>query len=140
MDCFTHARTPAVGLCTVCQKAVCRDGVGRDNSRILCRSCLEQRSILGYEYRSSATVAGWPLIRLSLGLLVALGGALGLGISLGGLAVGSVAVGGAAIGLTYAVGGGAFAPAIIDGVRCDPDAAEFVRRWLGSGILPPSCL
>lgn len=184
MECFTHARTPAVGLCALCQKAVCRDCVGRDMPRIVCRACLEQRSILGYEYRSSATVAGWPLIHvcagvdpatmrprvakgviaignvavggiaiagvscglvsvggLSLGLLFALGGAaLGPGISLGGLAVGSVAVGGAAIGLTYAVGGGAFAPAIIDGVRCDPDAAEFVRRWLGSGILPPSCL
>jgi hypothetical protein len=78
---------------------------------------------------------------LSLGLLFALGGAaLGLGFSLGGLAVGSVAFGGAAIGLTYAIGGGAFGPAVIDGVRCDPEAAEFVGRWLGSGLLPPSCL
>jgi len=76
----------------------------------------------------------------SLGLLLALGGAaVGVGISVGGLAIGSVAIGGAAVGFVYAIGGGALGPAIIDGRRCDPAALEFVRRWLGSAGLPPSC-
>lgn len=76
----------------------------------------------------------------SFSLLFAIGGAaLGTGVSVGGLAVGSVAVGGAAIGFTYAIGGAAFGPAIISCERCDPAAAEFVRQWLDSGLLPPSC-
>jgi len=77
---------------------------------------------------------------LSLGLMLAVGGgAIGLGLSIGGLAVGSVAMGGAAIGFIYAIGGGAFGPATIDGRHCDPAAADFVRHWLGSQFLPPSC-
>jgi hypothetical protein len=76
----------------------------------------------------------------SFGLLFALGGAaVGLGISVGGLAVGSIALGGAAIGFVYALGGAAFGPAVIDGRRCDPAAVDFVRQWLGSGVLPPNC-
>jgi hypothetical protein len=76
----------------------------------------------------------------SLGLLFALGGAaVGLGLSVGGLAVGSVVLGGAAIGFVHAIGGGAFAPSIIDGQRCDVDTVDFVRRWVGSGFLPPNC-
>jgi hypothetical protein len=46
---------------------------------------------------------------------------------------------GAAIGFVYAIGGGAFGPAIIDGRRCDPAAVRFVRQWLGSWALPPHC-
>jgi hypothetical protein len=77
---------------------------------------------------------------LSCGLLAAFGGlAVGLGLSVGGLAVGSIAIGGAAIGFVYAVGGAAFGPAIIDGGRCDAAAIDFVRRWLGTSILPPNC-
>jgi hypothetical protein len=183
MNCFIHERTAAVGICALCQRAVCRECVGRDAPRLVCRTCLEQRPILGYEYRSSATIGGWPLVHicagvdpvtmrpriakgviavghiavggiavagvacglvtlggLSVGLLLALGGAaLGVGVSIGGLAVGSVAFGGAAIGFSYAIGGGAFGPAVIDGTRCDPVAVDFVRRWLGSGLLPPNC-
>jgi len=76
----------------------------------------------------------------SFGLLFALGGAaVGLGMSVGGLAVGSIALGGAAIGFVYAIGGAAFGPAIIDGRRCDPAVADFVRQWLGSRLLPPNC-
>lgn len=76
----------------------------------------------------------------SLGLLFALGGAaLGVGLSIGGLAVGSVAIGGGAIGFVYAMGGGAFGPAVIDGRHCDPAAADFLRQWFGSRILPPHC-
>jgi hypothetical protein len=65
--------------------------------------------------------------------------AVGLGLSIGGLAIGSVAMGGAALGFHYAIGGGAIGPAIIDGRRCDPAAAEFLRQWLGSFGLPPHC-
>jgi len=183
MNCFVHDRSPAVGLCAVCQKGVCRECVGRDSPRLICRTCIQRGAIFGFEYRSRASIGGWPLIHiaagvdpatmrprvargivaignlavggvaiaglacglvtvggLSVGLVFALGGAaLGLGLSIGGVAVGSIAVGGAAIGFVYAVGGAAFAPAIIDGRRCDQAALDFVRRWLSSGILPPNC-
>ena len=183
MNCFVHERVAAVGLCAVCQKAVCRDCVGRDTPRVICRTCIEQRAIVGYEYRSSLAIGGWPLLHvcagfdpvtmrprvakgviaignmaigvvaiaglsfglvtvggLSIGILLALGGvAIGFGFSAGGLAVGSVAVGGAAIGLAHAIGGVALAPSVIDGARCDAGTAELVRRWLGSGSLPPPC-
>lgn len=183
MHCFIHDRASAVGVCAVCQKAVCRDCIARDVPRLVCRTCAEQRGVLGFEYRSTATFAGWPLIHicagvdpitmrpkvakgviaigniavggvaiaglacglvslggLSIGLACAVGGAaLGLGISAGGLAVGSVAIGGAAIGFVHAIGGGAFGPSIIDGQRCDPAAADFVRQWFGSALLPPHC-
>ena len=183
MNCFVHERSPAVGICAVCQKAVCRQCVGLDTPRIVCRVCLERQTVLGFEYRSRTSIGGWPLIHVcagidprtmrpkiakgvvaignlavggiaigglafglvtvggaSLWMLLALGGAaVGVGISVGGLAVGSVAIGGAAVGFVYAIGGGALGPAIIDGRRCDPAALEFVRRWLGSAGLPPSC-
>ena len=77
---------------------------------------------------------------LSIGVLLALGGAaIGLGFSAGGLAAGSVAAGGVAIGLAHAIGGVALAPSMIHGARCDPETVELVRRWLGSGALPPPC-
>lgn len=183
MNCFVHERVAAVGVCAMCQKAVCRDCVGRETPRLVCRTCLEQRAVLGFEYRSRASVGGWPLVHIcagvdavtmrpkvakgviaigniavggvavaglacglvtvggaAVGLLFALGGgAVGLGLSIGGFAIGSVALGGAAIGFAYAVGGAAFGPAIIDGQRCDPAAVEFVRQWVGSGVLPPHC-
>ena len=183
MNCFVHARAAAVGVCAVCQKGACRDCIGRDAPRIVCRSCLEQRTIVGYEYRSSLAIGGWPLVHvaagfdpvtmrpkvargviaignmavgvvaiaglscglvavggLSIGVLLALGGAaFGVGLSAGGFAFGSIAVGGVAIGLVHAIGGAALAPSVIDGARCDPDTAELVRRWLGSGTLPPPC-
>jgi len=183
MNCFVHERVPAVGLCAVCQKAVCRDCVGRDTPRVICRTCIDGRAIVGYEYRSPLAIGGWPLLHvcagfdpvtmrprvakgliaigniavgvvaiagmscglvavggLSIGILLALGGAaIGLGLSAGGLAAGSVAAGGVAIGLAHAIGGVALAPSIIDGTRCDPETVELVRRWLGSGALPPPC-
>jgi hypothetical protein len=51
--------------------------------------------------------------------------------------VGSIAIGGAAVGFVYAIGGGAFGPAVIDGRHCDEAARAFARRWLDA--LPPSC-
>ena len=169
-------------MCAICQKALCHDCVALDAPRLICRSCLEQRAVRGFEYRSAAEIGGWPLIHVclgadaitgrpkiargivaigniavgvvaiaglacglvttggvSIGLLAAFGGlALGLGLSVGGLAIGAIAVGGAAVGFVYAIGGAAFAPAIIDGRRCDLEVVEFVRRWLGSTVFP-SC-
>jgi len=183
MDCFVHDRTPAVGLCAACQKAMCRACVGRDTPRLVCRTCAERRAVLGFEYRSALALGSWPLLHicmgvdpvsmrprvakgivaignvavggiaiagaafglvslggLSVGALLAVGGAaLGVGISFGGLAVGSVAVGGLAIGFVHALGGAALGPSIIDGRRCDPETVAFVRRWLGSALLPPNC-
>lgn len=183
MYCFTHSQSAAVGMCVVCQKAVCHDCVGRDAPRLVCRTCAASGNILGFEYRSSTMIGAWPLIHVctgidaatmrpkvakgviaigsiavggvavgglacgfvtiggaSIGLAFALGGAaLGLGVSVGGLAVGSVAVGGAAVGFSYAFGGGAIGPAVIDGRHCDAAARDFVRQWLGTAALPPSC-
>jgi hypothetical protein len=39
----------------------------------------------------------------------------------------------------YAVGGVAFAPAIVDGARCDGAARDFILRWIGPAVLPPHC-
>ena len=157
--------------------------MGRETPRLVCTACTERGGVIGYEYRSSATIGGWPLVHicmgidavtmrprvakgliaigniavgglaigglsfglltiggLSLGLVFALGGgAIGLGLSIGGLAIGSVAIGGAAIGFVYAMGGGASGPAVIDGLRCDEAAREFIERWLSALPLPPSC-
>jgi hypothetical protein len=183
MNCFVHDGSPAVGLCAVCQKAVCRKCVGVDTPRVVCQTCIAQRTVIGFEYRSPISIAGWPLIHVcagldpvtmrprvakgiiaignvavggvaiagvafglltiggaSFGLLFALGGAaIGLGLSVGGFAVGSFALGGAAIGFVYAIGGAAFAPAVIDGRRCDQAVVDFVRQWLGSAVLPRNC-
>src|SRR5579864_8129673 len=182
MHCFVHDRVAAVGLCAACQKAVCRDCIGIDTPRLICRTCAERGPVLGFEYRSRATIGTWPLVHIcagvdpatmrprmakgvlaignvavggvaigglacglvtlggvSIGLLFALGGAaVGVGLSIGSVAIGSIAVGGAAIGFQYAIGGGAVGPAIIDGRRCDPAVAEFLRRALGVS-LPRDC-
>jgi hypothetical protein len=183
MNCFTHDQAAAIGICSICQKAICRQCVGREAPRLACRACIERGGVIGFEYASSLTMGNWPLVHIcmgmnpstmrpkvakglvavgniavggvaiggiacglftlggaSIGILCALGGAaLGFGLSIGGLAVGSVAVGGAALGFVYAIGGGAFGPAIIDGRRCDEAARLFVERWLGEGMLPPTC-
>jgi len=191
MNCFTHSRIAAVGLCAVCQKAVCHDCVARETPRLVCSTCAARGGVLGYgwypgygyEYKSSTTFAGWPLIHVctgidpvtmrlriakgvvaigniaigglaigglavglltvggaSLGLALAIGGAaFGAGLSIGGFAVGSIAIGGFAVGFVYAMGGGAIGPAVINAVRCDDAAGEFLRRWLGAVRLPPPC-
>jgi hypothetical protein len=183
MNCFVHDRVAAIGLCAVCQKAVCRECIGRETPRLVCQTCLGQLGGFGFEYRSEASIGPWPLLHvctgfnpvtmrprvakgviaignfavggvaigglalglvsvggLSIGLLFALGGvALGLGLSIGGVAVGAAAVGGAAFGYLHALGGAAFGPSIIDGRHCDPEAADFFRRWLGSSLVPPHC-
>ena len=183
MNCFVHDHVAAIGLCAICQKAVCRECIGRQTPRLVCRTCLEQPTVLGFEYRSAASIGPWPLLHICAGIdpvtmrpriakgviaigNVAIGGVrdrrggsgtgvfrgtlnrphpragrrgTGIGLSIGGVAAGAVAVGGAAIGYVHALGGAAFGPSIVNGRRCDQEAVDFIRRWLGSGILPPRC-
>lgn len=138
MNCFVHDRVPAVGLCGVCQRAVCRDCVGLDSPRVVCRTCLERRNVFGYEYRSSASVGGLPLIhicmavdpvtmqpRVAKGVIaignIAIGGIAIAGLSCGLITIGGVscgalaALGGLALGLGFSVGGLAIGSVAIGG-------------------------
>jgi hypothetical protein len=120
MNCFVHDRSPAVGICAVCQKAVCRECIGRDAPRIVCRSCLDRGGVLyGFEYRSPVAVAGWPLIHVCAGIdpqtmrpkvakgIIAIGNVAVGGVAIGGLACGLLTIGGASIGVLFALGGAA---------------------------------
>jgi hypothetical protein len=117
VNCFVHDRVPAVGVCSACQKALCRDCVGLDTPRLVCRTCLEQRNVFGYEYRSSATIGGLPVIHVCLAVdpttmrprvakgVIAIGNiALG-GIAIAGVACGLVTIGGLSCGALLALGG-----------------------------------
>jgi hypothetical protein len=55
-------------MCTVCLKGVCRECVARDLPRLICRTCLQQPLLIGFEYRSKATIAGWPLVHICTGV------------------------------------------------------------------------
>ena len=59
MNCFLHDRSPAVGLCASCQKAVCRECVGRGAPRVICRACMQGPNIMGFEYRSTFISVDW---------------------------------------------------------------------------------
>ncbi len=131
MTCFTHSRTAAVGLCGVCQKAVCHECVARDTPRLVCRACAARGSVpgigwygwygygYGYEYKSSTTIGTWPLIHICAGIdpvtmrpriakgVVAIGNVAFGVLAIGGLACGLFTVGGGSIGLLLAVGGAA---------------------------------
>jgi hypothetical protein len=119
VNCFVHERVPAVGVCSLCQKAVCRGCVGGAAPRLVCRSCLAQPALLGAEYRSSAAIGNWPLIHVCSGVdpltrrprvargVVAIGNIAVGGIAVGGLACGLVTIGGASLGLAAALGGAA---------------------------------
>ena len=120
MNCYTHTSTAAVGMCAMCQKAVCRDCVGRDAPRLACRSCVERGALMyGFEYKSAAAIGQWPLVHVCMGIdaltmrpraakgVVAIGNIAVGGLALGGLTVGLVAVGGLSIGLACALGGAA---------------------------------
>lgn len=118
MNCYTHDRV-AVGMCVVCQKAICRDCVGSESPRLVCRPCAEGGAILGFEYRSAATVGGWPLIHICTGVdpvsmrpkvasgVVAIGNIAVGALAFGGLACGLFAFGGGAVGILLAFGGAA---------------------------------
>jgi hypothetical protein len=129
MNCFTHSRNAAVGMCVLCQRGLCHECVGRETPRLLCRACTAQGGVLGYgwsawygygyEYRSSTTIGGWPLIHVCAGIdpvtmrpkiargVVAIGNIAVGALAIGGVACGLLTVGGASIGLLLAVGGAA---------------------------------
>ena len=128
MNCFTHSRSAAVGMCAICQKGVCHECVARQTPRLMCTACAGRGgSVLGYgwggwygyEYKSSMTIGGWPLIHVCAGIdpvtmrprvamgVVAIGNIAVGGLAIGGLACGLLTVGGASIGLLLAVGGAA---------------------------------
>lgn len=117
MNCFNHDRVPAVGICAVCQKALCHQCVGRDTPRIVCTACLDTPAMLGFEYRSSVSIGSWPLIHICAGIdpatmrprvakgVIAIGNMAIGGLAIGGLACGLLTVGGASFGLLFALGG-----------------------------------
>lgn len=119
MNCFLHDRTAAIGMCVVCRKGVCRECVGRDAPRLICRACLAQRSIQGFEYRSAASIGSWPLIHICMGVdpatmrpkvargIIAIGNIAVGGVAIAGVAVGIVSLGGLSVGLALALGGAA---------------------------------
>jgi hypothetical protein len=117
MNCYVHDRVPAVGLCSFCQRAVCRQCVADDSRRLVCRVCIGRPGVFGYEYRSAVAIGGWPLVHVAFGLdpatmrprvargVVAIGNIAVGGIALGGLACGLVTLGGVSLGLAAALGG-----------------------------------
>ena len=147
MNCFIHDRSVAVGLCAVCQRAVCRECVGRDAPRVVCRNCLQSRAILGFEYRSQASMGNWPLVHICMGVdpatmrpriakgFLAIGNiAVGF-ITLGGASFGlAVALGGAAVGLGLSVGGLAIGSVALGGA-----AIGFVYA-IGGGAFGPAII
>lgn len=118
MNCYTHTTRAAAGLCSICQKAICHDCVGRDAPRLVCRDCGQRGQVIfGFEYKSSAMIGTWPLVHICTGIdpvtmrpraargVIALGNIAIGGIACGGLAVGLVSIGGLSIGLACALGG-----------------------------------
>lgn len=138
MNCYVHDRVPAVGMCAVCQRAVCRECVVPDAPRIVCATCARSRQVFGFEYRSRAQVGSWPLVHIctgvdpvtmrpkvargviaigniAVGVLALAGVSFGL-FSLGGLSIGLlVAVGGAAVGVGLSLGGFALGSVAVGG-------------------------
>src|SRR5262245_43529320 len=120
MNCYTHASTAAVGICASCQKAICRECVGSDAPRLVCRDCVARAPVMfGWEYKSTASIGSWPLLHICMGIdpltmrpraakgVVAIGNIAMGGLALGGLAFGLVTIGGVSIGLACALGGAA---------------------------------
>jgi len=129
MNCFTHPGVAAVGMCGICQRGICRQCVGADSAPLICQSCLSRGAAtsfarigayrLGYEYKSSISIGGWPLVHVAGGYdpvtlrprvargIIAIGNIAIGGVAIGGLACGLLTFGGASIGILGAVGGAA---------------------------------
>jgi hypothetical protein len=119
MHCFLHERAAAVGLCSVCQRAACRECIARDVPRVVCRTCVERRPVLGFEYRSRAQIGSWPLVHVVLGTdpvtmrprvargVIAVGNIAVGAVAVAGISLGLVSFGGLSLGLLGALGGAA---------------------------------
>jgi hypothetical protein len=157
MNCFVHDRSPAVGLCSVCQKAVCRECVDRETPRLVCRTCVLQRVVVGFEYRSTVAIGSWPLIHVCLGVdpitmrprvakgIIAIGNVAVGAIAIAGVACGLVTVGGVSIGLVLALGGAALGLGLsvgglaVGSVAVGGAAVGFIHA-IGGGALGPSII
>ena len=169
MNCFTHSRTAAVGICSGCQKAVCHECVARETPRLVCGTCAARGSALpwgwygygwyryGYEYKSATTIAGLPLVHVCAGIdpvtmrpkiargVVAIGNiAVGV-LAIGGLACGLFAVGGGSMGMLLAVGGAALGLGVsvggfaVGSIAIGGAAVGFVYA-LGGGAFAPAVI
>ena len=119
MNCYVHAHETAVGICALCQRAVCHGCIERDTPRIVCRTCAAARATVGFEYRSATQIGSWPLLHVSLGLdpatmrprvargVVAIGNVAIGAIAIAGVSLGLVTVGGLSVGLVASLGGAA---------------------------------
>jgi hypothetical protein len=119
VNCYVHQTTPAIGVCVACGKAACRDCVGGEHPRLVCRACASGRAVFGYEFRTEAGLGSWPLVHICTGVdpatgrprvargVIAIGNVAVGGLAAGGLAVGLLSFGGLSIGLLVAVGGAA---------------------------------
>lgn len=130
MNCFTHDSRSAVGLCSVCQKAVCKECVGQDTPRLVCRTCAARGAapyafgyggyayrMMGFEYKSPISIGGWPLVHICTGVdpttmrpriakgVIAIGNIAIGGFAMAGVAFGLVTLGGVSIGILGALGG-----------------------------------
>jgi hypothetical protein len=119
MNCFVHDRTPSVGLCAACQRAVCRECVGRDAPRVICRACTDRGGTIGFEWKTRTQFGGWPLVHIAMGVdaitmrpriakgVIAIGNIAVGAVAIAGVSLGLVSFGGLAVGLLAAFGGAA---------------------------------
>ncbi len=157
MNCYVHEGATAVGLCTVCQKALCRLCVARETPRLVCRMCIDWGAASGFEYRSAAAIGSWPLIHVCTGVdpitmrpkiakgIIAIGNIAIGAVAIGGLAFGLVGIGGACLGLALALGGAALGVGIsfgglaVGSVAVGGAAVGFVYA-VGGGAIGPAII
>ena len=52
MNCFTHERVAAVGMCVACQRGVCRGNASAGSlPRLICGTCAASRAVLVFVYK-----------------------------------------------------------------------------------------
>ncbi len=117
MNCYVHDRQTAIGICALCQRALCRECVRIEQPRLVCVACGERGGVIGFEWKSRARIGSWPLVHVCLGNdaatlrprvacgVIAIGGIAVGGLAIGGVTLGLVSLGGVSIGIVAAVGG-----------------------------------